>query len=86
MSITPDYAKYPLEKGLRPTKLCEHHFFKLLGGNPQSIMLVAPLLSDPSKNIKLLDLYNMLTSNKLFEMLKAEEIEDRVMVSLRISV
>ena len=49
-------------------------------------MLVAPLLGDPSKNIKLSDLYNMLTSNKLFEMLKTEEIEDRVMVSLRISV
>lgn len=86
MQITPDYVKYPLEIGFRPNKLYEHHFFKLLGGNPQSIMLVAPLLSDPKINIKLADLYKMLTSNQLCEMLKSEEIEDTMMASLRITV
>ena len=86
MQITPEYAKYPLEIGLRPSKLFEHHFFKLLGGNPQSIMLVAPLLSDPKKNLKLVDLYRMLTSNQLCDMLKSEEIEDTMMASLRITV
>jgi hypothetical protein len=49
-------------------------------------MLVAPLLNDPNKKIKLADLYKMLTCNKLCEMLKFEEIEDTVMASLRISV
>ena len=86
MQITPEYVKYPLEIGLRPSKLFEHHFFKLLGGNPQSIMLVAPLLSDPKKNLKLVDLYRMLTSNQLCDMLKSEEIEDTMMASLRITV
>jgi hypothetical protein len=86
MKIIPDYEKYPCEKGLRPNELFEHHLFKLLGGNPQSIMLVAPLLNDPNKKIKLADLYKMLTSNQLCEMLKSEEIEDAVMASLRISV
>jgi hypothetical protein len=49
-------------------------------------MLVAPLLSDPKINIKLADLYKMLTSNQLCEMLKSEEIEDTMMASLRITV
>ena len=84
--IIPDFAKYPSEKGLRPNQLFEHHLFKLLGGNPQSIMLVSPLLNDPHKKIKLADLYKMLTSNQLCEMLKSEDIEDAVMASLRISV
>jgi hypothetical protein len=86
MQIIPNYEKYPCEKGLKPNQLFEHHLFKLLGGNPQSIMLVAPLLNDPNKKIKLADLYKMLTSNQLCEMLKSEEIEDAVMASLRISV
>lgn len=67
-------------------KLHEHHLFKLLGGNPQSVILVAPLLDDPLKNMKLVDLYKMLTSNQLCEMLKLERIEDGVMASLRLSV
>ena len=86
MKIKPDYENYPQEKGERPTKLHEHHLFKLLGGNPQSIALITPLLNDPTKNITLVDLYTMLTSNKLCEILKSEEIEDKMMASLRISV
>lgn len=72
MKVVPDEKKYPLEKGLKPMKLHEHHLFKLLGGNPQSIILVAPLLDDPMKNLTLVSLYKMLTSNQLCEILRSE--------------
>lgn len=49
-------------------------------------MLIAPLLDDPVKRMQLTDLYNMLTSNQLCEILKSENIEDEVMASLRLSV
>lgn len=69
-----------------PKKLSEHHLFRLLGGNPQSIILTAPLLDDPLKKIHLVDLYKMLTSNQLCQILQSENIEDRMMASLRLSV
>jgi hypothetical protein len=76
MNVQPNFTKYPQEKTEFPRELHDHHLFKLLGGNPQSIMLITPLLNDPSLNIKLVDLYKMLTTNKLCEILKNEEIED----------
>jgi hypothetical protein len=76
MKIVPDFNKYPQERGLKVNKLHEHHLFKLLGGNPQSIILIAPLLDDPLRNMQLIDLYKMLTSNQLCEILRSEEIED----------
>jgi hypothetical protein len=34
MKVVPDVSKYPMERGIKPNKLHEHHLFKLLGGNP----------------------------------------------------
>lgn len=76
MKIRPDEEKYSQERNSKPTKLHEHHLFKLLGGNPQSIILIAPLLCDPLKPIQLSDLYKMLTSNQLCKILENEDIED----------
>jgi len=43
----PNPKKYPDEASKKEAKhLHEHHLFTLLGGNPQSIILVAPLLAD----------------------------------------
>lgn len=39
----------------------EHHLFELIGGNPLSILLIAPMLNDPHKKMTLTDLYTMLT-------------------------
>lgn len=50
------------------------------------MILVAPLLDDPLKNIKLVDLYAMLTRNELCDMLKSERVEDTMMESLKLSV
>ena len=76
MKIQPDEAKYPQEKNIKPKQLHEHHLFKLLGGNPQSIVLIAPLLDDPLKNMKLVNLYEILTSNAIAEVLGSESIGD----------
>jgi hypothetical protein len=58
LEIRPDPLKYPEEANKKVAKkLHEHHFFTLLGGNPQSIILIAPLLADMDKNICLSTLY-----------------------------
>ena len=86
LKIKPDPTKYPQESQEKLSKLHEHHLFKLLGGNPQSIILIAPLLDDPLRNMRLVNLYELLTSNQLCEILESEKIEDKMLASLRLSV
>lgn len=46
----PDFAKYPEEQQVWPYKrFHDHHLFALIDGNPQSIILIAPLLADADK-------------------------------------
>lgn len=82
----PDFAKYPEEQSKWEYKaLHEHHFFTLLNGNPQSIILVASLLADPQKKLTLKQVYKMLTDDQLFKLLSEEGIEETMLVSLRLS-
>ena len=75
----PDFEHYPEERGCWPYKwLHDHHLFTLLNGNPQSIMLSAPLLADNEKQLSLVDLYQKLTSNEIYQILKSEKIEDKM--------
>ena len=50
--------------------------------------MIAPLLSDPEKKISLLDLYKMLNSEKIDEILSSEnmKIEEGMTASMRISL
>ena len=69
----PDFEMYPDERAKQPyRKFHDHHLFTLLNGNPQSIILTAPLLADPEKNLDLVKLYRMLTSDELCNLLKKE--------------
>ena len=82
----PDFVKYPKEKEKWPyKKFHDHHLFTLLNGNPQSIILVAPLLADREKHLDLVKLYKKLTSEELCRLLQDEQIEDSMIASLRIS-
>ena len=82
----PDFEKYPTEVDNWPYKrFYQHHLFTLLNGNPQSINLVAPLLLDNEKHLDLVHLYRLLTSEKLFNELRKDNVEDSMMASLRIS-
>ena len=47
--------------------------------------MIAPLLADSEKNLDLVHLYRMLTSEKLFNELKKDKVDDSTMASLRIS-
>ena len=50
--------------------------------------MIAPLLSDPEKKLSLLDLYKMLNSEKIDEILSSEnmKIEEGMTASMRISL
>jgi hypothetical protein len=55
-------------------KLADHHLFKLLSGNPHAIILSAPLIGtikckESKEKMKLIDLYQMLNSKKMHEIL-----------------
>lgn len=70
ISEKPDFVKYPNEKEKWPyKKFHDHHLFTLLNGNPQAIILVAPLLADREKNLNLVRLYRKLTSEELCRLL-----------------
>jgi len=75
-----NYKKKPIKK------LEQHHLFELLGGNPQAILLLAPLLSNQEKQYQLKDLYNMVQSQKTDGALEDENIEDSLVSSLRIGL
>lgn len=55
----------------------DHHLFKLIGGNPQSILMIAPMLKDPHHAITLAELYKMLTNNLLVNDWGEEEVFDQ---------
>jgi hypothetical protein len=38
---------------------------EFLGGSPQAILLIAPLLSDPQRNLKLLDVYKLIERQEI---------------------
>jgi GTP cyclohydrolase II len=54
----------------------------LLGGNPHAIILAAPILM----KMKLKELYLMLNSKEMHEMLKVDGITDSSVASLRVSL
>ena len=86
LDIKPDYERFPAERWSKPpTRLFEHHLFTLLNGNPQSIILTAPVLSDQERCIDLPELYRLLTSNRIYSALRGVEIENRTLASLRMS-
>ena len=64
------------------TNLAEHHLFKILGGNPHAIILAAPLLI----RMKLKDLYMLLNSKEMHEVLKVDNIVNSTVASLRLSL
>ena len=54
----PDFKKYPSEKCLaEPRKLQDHHLFRMIGGNPSMIVILAPLLTDTERTLDLPALY-----------------------------
>lgn len=63
-------------------KLVDHNLFKLLGGNPHAIILAAPLL----QKIKLKELYQLLNSKEMHDVLKVEGISNSTVASLRLSL
>lgn len=63
-------------------KLSEHHLFKLLGGNPHAIVLAAPILL----KMRLKDLYNILNSKEMNNVLQVDGITDSTVASLRLSL
>lgn len=62
--------------------LQEHHLFRIFGGNPHAITLAAPLLI----RMKLKELYNLLNSKEMYDVLKVDGIEDSTVASLRLSL
>ena len=86
MDLVPDYEMFPNERCKpKPRHISEHHLFTLLNGNPQSIILTAPVLSDQERCIDLPELYRVLTSDKICHLLKGVDIENRMLASLRMS-
>lgn len=89
LKCKPDEKKYPMQKFEKIEKYYDHHLFKLIGGNPQSILLLAPMLRDPYKSLTIIDLYKILTSNEMNDLLKSENIDckdNNMTASMRISV
>ena len=65
--------------------MCDHHLFSLFNGNPQSIILTAPVLADQERCIDLPELYRVLTSNKICNLLRGVQIDSRMLASLHMS-
>jgi hypothetical protein len=63
LEIMPDPIRYPEQQFERARNVQDHHLFKLIGGNPQSILMIAPLLKDPHHALTLAELYKHLTTN-----------------------
>ena len=70
------------QKNKKVKDLQEHHLFKILGGNPHAIILAAPLLI----RMKLKDLYLLLNSKEMHEVLQVDGIKDSTVASLRLSL
>jgi hypothetical protein len=69
-------------------KVHDHDLFKKIGGNPQSILLIAPMLNDPKGKISLSELYRILNSEKINNVLDREDmkIQEGMTASMRISM
>jgi hypothetical protein len=64
LRIKPDFVKYPSEKNLPvPRKLQDHHFFRMIDGNPSLIHVLAPMLADTEHNLDLVGLYRTLCAD-----------------------
>jgi len=54
LKTKPDVVKYPSEKNQPvPKKLQDHHLFRMLGGNPSLIVILAPMLADTEQAMDL---------------------------------
>lgn len=62
--------------------LNDHHLFKLLSGNPHAIILAAPILLKMS----LKELYMLLNSKEMHDVLSVDGITDSTVASLRLSL
>jgi hypothetical protein len=60
----------------------------LIGGNPQSILLIAPMLKDPYQSLTLVELYKLLTSAEMDNILTSENINksDVMSASMRLTI
>jgi hypothetical protein len=65
-------------------KLQEHDLFKRIGGNPQSILLIAPMLNDPQGKISLSELYRIMKSEKINQILDGDK--EGMTATMRISM
>ena len=70
--------------GSKKGKVYEHHMFTLLGGNPQAIILTAPLLADHDKALTLSSLYEMMTQKQVTKVLREDQISERMLSSLHV--
>lgn len=85
MSTKPDLKKFQSEKGIpTPKKLQDHHLFRILGGNPSIIVILAPMLSDSEHRLDLPALYKTLSEDQ--DILKGENDEDGMMTAIKASV
>mmetsp|Transcript_10357 Transcript_10357/g.10388 ORF Transcript_10357/g.10388 Transcript_10357/m.10388 type:complete len:304 (-) Transcript_10357:33-944(-) len=64
------------------SKLEEHHILHLLGGHPHAISLAAPLLQDKS----LKELYSILNSYDILDVLGSDHIEGKLIAPLKVSL
>lgn len=62
--------------------MAKHHLFQILAGNPHAIILAAPLLLH--KTLK--ELYQLLNSDRLIEVLKVDGVKDSTVASLCLSL
>jgi hypothetical protein len=63
MKIKPDVTKYPHERGVEPKKAHDHHLFRLMCGNPATITMLAPMLTDTEHPMTLASLYQAMTAD-----------------------
>ena len=65
-----------------PKKLQDHHLFRMLGGNPSMIVILAPMLADTEQTLDLAALYKTLCQDRL----ENEKDEDGMMIAIKASV
>ena len=85
LQVKPDPEKYPDERFKTYIKLEDHHFFTILNGNPQSIILVASLFTDQQRRLTLKQVYKKLTDDELAKVMSEEGIADSMLMSIRVS-
>lgn len=80
LKTKPDIKKYPSERNQTfPKKLHEHHLFRMIGGNPSMVVILAPMLADTEHAMDLVGLYKTLCDDQLSH----EQGEDPMMVLMR---